>query len=169
MNSYKQKFQLFFLFLLITSISASAQKISRSTVSSGGHFQLTASGTLFSNIGELHVDTYSSASNYITEGFVQPFYSIVVNIPDKLNIDVVSIYPNPASVQLFISTGKACTSLLVEVYDVQGRQVLFLNNAQQVSGSVYTMNVSALASGVYFLKLIVDKEQLLQNIKLIKE
>lgn len=169
MNSYKQKFQLFFLFLLITSISASAQKVSRSTLSSGGHYQTSASGTIFSNIGELHVETYAAFSNYLTEGFVQPFYSIVVDIPDGLNTEDVSLYPNPASDQLFISTGKFHNSLIVEVYDVQGRQLQLGNNPQHVSNSVYTMQVTSLASGVYFLKLITDGGQVLQNIKLIKE
>lgn len=169
MNSYKQKFQLFFLFLLITSTSAFAQKISRSTLSSGGHFQTTASGTLFSNIGELHVDTYASASNYITEGFVQPFYLVVVTIPDELNTQEVSLYPNPASGQVFISTGTSCNELVAEVYDVEGRQIHIFNNAQQIAASVYTINVTSLASGIYFVKLVADGSRIPSGIKLIKD
>ncbi len=169
MNSYKQKFLLFFLFLLITARPAFAQKISRSTVSSGGRFQTSASGTLFSNIGELHVDTYSSASNYVTEGFIQPFYFIVVTIPDDLNTEGVSLYPNPASADVFISTGRSCTSLIVELYDVQGRQLHIFNNVQPASASVYTLNVTSFASGVYFVKLIADGERIPETIKLIKK
>lgn len=70
----------------------------------------------------------------------------------------VKMYPNPANGIVTIEASTPITT--IQLYDVQGRILQIVNNAT-------TLNVSARASGVYFVKITTDKgvkvEKLIKN------
>jgi hypothetical protein len=147
-----------------------AQSIGRYVLSAGGRYASNASGILVSNVGEGTINTFPSATNYLTEGFVQPFYLIAVSVPDALNAATTVIYPNPASERVFISTGHRVNSFIVEIYDVQGRKLIRDNTLSQVADSIFILDIASIAKGVYFLRLIDTSDRLtFENIKLLKE
>jgi len=59
------------------------------------------------------------------------------------------IYPNPTKGQLKIDNGEL-TIENIEIYDVVGKMVL---SCRDVARNVSTIDVSHLASGMYFLKI----------------
>jgi len=67
----------------------------------------------------------------------------------------VNVYPNPASEQLFIELNATVSKLDVEIYSVTGQLVMneIFRNTNTVG-----LDVSALADGIYILKLNTDKE-----------
>lgn len=67
--------------------------------------------------------------------------------------NAVSIYPNPFSDQLTIQLGNWVSST-VQIYDMNGALILDL----QVPGSEMTINLDAISSGVYVLKVINGSE-----------
>lgn len=74
----------------------------------------------------------------------------------------VLIYPNPANSVIFIDFN-AASEISVSMNDVNGREVLW----QTLSGLRNQLDISALRSGVYFMKLegdgFVKIEKIIKN------
>jgi hypothetical protein len=73
-----------------------------------------------------------------------------------------SVYPNPASGELKIENAK-CKINSIEIYDMQGRRSLTptLSKGEGVAASV---DVSALESGIYFVRLLFSNGEI-KNLK----
>ncbi|MGP8215909.1 MAG: T9SS type A sorting domain-containing protein [Bacteroidia bacterium] len=97
------------------------------------------------------------------------FVSVAPNGIDGIsNPNSTSLYPNPAmsSINLLLrvrGTGKAS---VIEIVDASGRMVMNENTAIS-NGKVLTLDISALASGMYFAKVITDNES--QVVKFVKQ
>jgi Secretion system C-terminal sorting domain/HYR domain len=61
----------------------------------------------------------------------------------------LSIFPNPASTSLTISS-KTVNIETIQLLDISGKQLLAMNNINQKE---VTLNVSSLAQGIYFMRL----------------
>lgn len=84
--------------------------------------------------------------------------AIISSIKQQSLHEITSIYPNPASSELYISIqSKQTTPLTIEVFDVNGRS-MYQNTTQAGKGeTMHTVDVSKLAKGMYLLRL-TDKE-----------
>ena len=81
---------------------------------------------------------------------------------------VVSIYPNPASSTVTISTGVVySTAISIQVFDNTGRIVLQTEIPANSVG-IYDVNINSLAKGIYMLRLI-NSSKIINQIKLVKE
>ncbi|MGZ4089660.1 MAG: T9SS type A sorting domain-containing protein, partial [Bacteroidia bacterium] len=76
----------------------------------------------------------------------------------------LSVYPNPASNMVSVNVSNVNETAFVEVYNAIGQVVI---SAKDISGSSMELNVSALAKGVYVVKLTSGKE--VSNTKLVIE
>jgi Concanavalin A-like lectin/glucanases superfamily/Secretion system C-terminal sorting domain len=83
-------------------------------------------------------------------------YSIIVRLYEKISSQI-SVYPNPFIKSIMVNSGKQQLAVLM---DVTGKTV----KKMQLQRGVYYINVEALTSGLYILKLGDGN-----NIKLIKE
>jgi len=99
--------------------------------------------------------TYCDSSTYLRSTQSLMIYVDVVTslptstgIPQIKNTSTVSIYPNPASTQLFIKTTNF-QPLSLTIYDMGGRKVTGGRFMPQ-------MDISALASGLYFVEIAND-------------
>ncbi|PWT77870.1 MAG: peptidase S8 [Bacteroidetes bacterium] len=88
----------------------------------------------------------------------QFIYSPVRSIDFGTNYSLVKIFPNPVKGILHINTTANCRQILI--FDVSGRLV---RNLQTV-GFQNTLNVSALASGVYFVRVSTDAGDSVQKL-----
>lgn len=80
---------------------------------------------------------------------------------DEFEIKPFSIYPNPTTNVLNISTNEIINSLAI--YNQLGKQVMTLHDKQILNNAV---NVSNLSQGIYFITIVVnDKKQTLKFIK----
>jgi len=83
---------------------------------------------------------------------------------DNLNLQILQIYPNPATTQLTIESQSAVgNKQLAEIYDLTGKLLLQFT----VSSQKTTLDISALSSGIYFLTLSDGEQQV--NRKVIKQ
>ena len=89
----------------------------------------------------------------------------ITGIPQKGADDDMNLSPNPVSSRLTIHFGKFIPARLA-VYDIYGRQVMRLDNVQDVSG--FSLNVETLKKGCYFLRLS-DQANHLKTLKFIKQ
>jgi len=78
----------------------------------------------------------------------------------------INVYPNPTQGNLTVSVNTAGTELNVDVVDLQGRTVM-TRNFGYVSGQVQNnIDLSAMAKGVYLVKVMMDGETSVQRVTL---
>lgn len=76
---------------------------------------------------------------------------------------VIVFYPNPASDKLTIESTENMQS--IEVIDMNGKRINFISN---IGDSKYSLNVSSLATGLYFVKIVDGNQQVITH-KFIKK
>jgi hypothetical protein len=135
------------------SVMLCAQSVQPAACNSAGN-STTINGTIHEwSVGEMVlVNTATTTTFILTQGLLQPSYS-VVNNPGS-SIHPFSIYPNPAGPTLFIQPGlPAGSPLLVICYDALGRKTL-VNSFQLISGTeLQTIDLKGMTSGNYFLHI----------------
>ena len=87
------------------------------------------------------------------------FEALNVNEVDKLS-RTTSVYPNPASGDVFISSTEAPVSG-VRILDIEGRVVY---NTEVVSQFNHAINVSGFTSGVYFVQLEMEGNRIVKKL-----
>lgn len=117
-----------------------------------------------------HAGTWYSAPekfNVHTSTAIQPITCIVDISEFKVEHDI-SIYPNPATSHINISTGSIDpnTSLNIQMIDITGRIVYQKNRT--VSNDDIVINVSDLSEGLYFVNLIFDNQRVTERVMIIK-
>lgn len=79
-------------------------------------------------------------------GFISSFRNILLNTT-QTNLNGLKIFPSPVAETLSILNPENSTITSVEILDAQGKQVLVFDSFIQ------NMNVGALPSGIYFVKI----------------
>ena len=146
---------LLLLLALIATTTLMAQvQLERQVVSSGG--QSTSSGNLHLEytIGEPAVATLSSATLILTQGFQQPTQKPVgIEVPEW-NADIKA-FPNPTADAIILEVSASDRlDLLIELFDMQGRQVPGTGIRMNVDGTATTtIDFSGMAAGQYLVRL----------------
>lgn len=86
----------------------------------------------------------------------------------EMNCDNVSlkVYPNPAVNQITIKTNKAIAQ--VHILSSNGQSVIKHRPSLNPTGGIFTMNIQAIQSGIYFVQ-IINKDGTTELIKLLKK
>lgn len=146
---------LLILLTLIASTSLMAQvQLERQVVASGGQSASSANLQLDYTIGEAVVATHSSANLILTQGFQQPTQKPVGIAVPEWNADIKA-FPNPTADAVILEVSSSDRlDLLVEVFDIQGRQVPGTGIRMNVDGTATTtLDFSAMAAGQYLVRL----------------
>lgn len=149
----KNMTRLLLILILGSCFTASAQiQITRDVIgASGTEFSNTNLGISFT-IGETFTSTFGLGSTQHSLGFQQSDLSFAS--VHELNNDVVTIYPNPTSQQLTLTTSSEIP-FLYHIYDVVGRVVW--NGRSQ--NSVLTLDVTSIGIGKYIIEYIPESGQ----------
>lgn len=108
----------------------------------------------------------SSANDVVYRIYLTPNFSTGIDAKDSEQIQA-SLYPNPGSDQtnLFFPAKESGTMSIV-LRDIQGKAVLlFPDETYRAGNNQFTINTSALPSGMYFLSLLTEQGS--QQLKLI--
>lgn len=149
-----KKLLLISCFFLSIAGQAGAQSLSPAVIASSGGFSTGTGVLLSSTVAEMTmVNTFSSGTGILTQGFQQPEdfnVGITALLPGNNSLQV---YPNPAndafSIQsLFAEEG----TLFLTLVDAIGQLVMPVASVETIAGvGKYTMNSSSLAPGIYLL------------------
>ena len=157
------KISIQFIALLVFSSIISAQSIAPDVIASNGN---SSNIQLNWTLGEVMVDTYSNGSNILTQGFHQTNLTITtVEDPNLLDLHV-NVYPNPSSDRIIIEVSKSDKNLLLELYDMSGKLVLTETIPAEVNRK--ELNLSALATSYYLLKMFSNNGEIISTYKIQK-
>jgi len=124
----------------------------------------STAGTVFQNsqfhitytVGEMScVSTVSSGNSILTQGFNQPDKFTVATIQSTFSPWMWSVYPNPADQELVIRFNAPFEKKLsLKIVDALGRLILPEDTFTHTGAEwIKSLDVSAFASGLYFVQL----------------
>ena len=143
------------LFLLVFTINTVSAQLHHQMLSSQGTTAKTSSGVIATQtIGQTSVTgNYDNSSFQIGQGYQQAFWGRIINEENSPDFEV-SVYPNPFENDFNIRyNGEGLMS--VSIYDVAGK--LVYNKDHLFTTPQKTINVDAISSGVYLVKLQSNK------------
>ena len=82
---------------------------------------------------------------------------------EEFNDNEILLYPNPVKTNLTVESPSVSEEMILEIYDLNGKLVLHETSAKKKT----KLNLSALANGVYFLKVNANNKH--KTSKIIKE
>lgn len=138
-----------------------SQTLERQVISSAGSFSTAGGISLSATVGEVAVTTLISGSVVLTQGFQQPNPEDLTAVPEEQKINLTyKIYPNPTSDKLVVElTVDKPAELIIQVYDMSGKDVILITKTIKVTGSVNELvDMSTLATGNYLVKLVYGKD-----------
>ena len=113
------------LIVLLPVNKLTAQTLTPTVISSSGAFYTSATAMLSATIGEMTmVETFSSAANFLTQGFQQPEVFGVGITEVTAGSNQVIAFPNPAVDKVFLQTNfLESGTLSYSVINMIGQQV----------------------------------------------
>jgi trimeric autotransporter adhesin len=97
----------------------------------------------------------ASANIYISDEFnnvIREIGSISTEVPGIVNSSLFTLFPNPAKNQIIVSfTSNSAENVELTIFDLTGRELSVCN--VQMTSSNYTLDVSSLPAGMYFIKI----------------
>ena len=157
--------------LLISTVCLSvichAQLAERTLISSNGWSFTNPSFSVDYSVGEVVIETFTTSSFSLLQGFHQPPIVINPGIIEPILEPILTLYPNPTRGNISVSLGNVTGPVLIDIYNVLG-QVVYSQQliADDQANLTYEMNLHYLATGTYHLRLRSDSGR--QNTAFIK-
>ena len=148
--------------LCIALFSANAQMASPELVSSSGDSFNNTSYQLDWSIGECVTATHSSGDYVLTQGLHQNSY-VITSVEDLATDLNISVYPNPTTDLINLTSLQNLSGLAVTVTDINGKVL----QQAEVTNEVKELNFSNYANGIYFLT-VKQENKLIKSFKIIK-
>jgi hypothetical protein len=154
---------LFLLGGIILSPEIFSQSLQPTVIASDGGFATLPSGTISWTIGETITETFSSPTNYLTQGFQQPSL-VLMNSVGTTGTGKALVYPNPATELITIDLNYLpSANYTIELFDLLGNKISSMSGE---NSAVFIFPLSDIANGVYMLT--VSSPGFLQSYKVIK-
>lgn len=98
----------------------------------------------------INVDNVAWSDDNWTEVDEDAYFSLDCNLAlPELNMDF-DVYPNPTTNQVYIDMSTLTGSYVITLMDLSGQ---YMFNKTEVSGAIHEIEMSDLASGIYFLSI----------------
>ena len=136
-------------------------------VASSGGFETVSTYSFSWTLGETVIETVQGTTTIFTQGFQQPIPDFFLEVNEAEKESGFLVYPNPASdVINIVLADKKKTPLNIDIYDLQGKQLL----NKSIAGSMgeYRLNISTFANGPLFLRITDNKNKELNTCIIIK-
>lgn len=146
------------LLLVFQGIDVQAQEV----ISTSGGSYKNSTTTIDFSVGELMISTLSTNQVVVTQGFHQSFKATITTLePSNFPIEV-SVFPNPTSDYINISTEDFSDEIAYRLYNINGvliSQGTFSKNTK--------LSINSYTKGFYQLLLTNSNQQLIQTFKIL--
>jgi Secretion system C-terminal sorting domain len=138
-------------------VRVQGQSLTPTVLAVGGDYFVNASGNaaLSFTIGEMAlVQTYSTPTYHLTNGFQQPSFELV-GIQETEFVELFEVYPNPASDYLHVRYDLRFPGLLqLQLFSMNGVEVMPVYLDRYSSGlREEAFDLQGIAQGMYFLRV----------------
>lgn len=154
------RFSLSLVLVLFGAAQCAAQSLDRQVIGTSGDQYITAAATMDFTMGEPITATLTGQNGIATQGFHQGTISIT-SVRETLSLAELSVYPNPTTDRLTIST--AIENALWQLHTLDGKIVS--SGALNIGNT--TVDVSSLAQATYMLT-ITTPSQLVNTYRIVK-
>lgn len=153
------------LIVFLISISGYSQMLSPAVVACAGDYFTNTTASMSITIGEPVTETVYGNGIILTQGFQQGhYYAVGINLIASGDIQA-QVYPQPADKDLYIKMDDThYHSIELDLTDITGKTIINCS----FSETVFHLDVSGLASGLYLLNLSTQGSYR-QTIKILKE
>ncbi len=148
-----------FIYILMAS-NALAQEV----VSTAGESQQAGSYELSWTIGEPVMETLSSGSNSLTQGFHQTKLIVTAITKPEISEFEIQIFPNPTADFVNIQFQSVIKNISYQLYNNTGSLI----QQNKIVSANTRLNFSNYASGQYILKITEETNCPIQTFKIIK-
>lgn len=146
-------------FFVFAAFCLSAQEV----ISTAGETQIISGIEISWTIGEPVIETISSGSTVLTQGFHQSKLTVTA-LEEITNVDL-KVYPNPASEFVTIHFNTLGKNPVYSLFDLTGK----LLERKTISTTETNVNLKSYASGTYLLKLKYNPIEPLRTYKIVKK
>ena len=144
-----------FAILLLASAPCFGQSTSPQVFSTAGGEGTTGTSKMTWTIGEPVIETISSGGPTLTQGFQQPWADIHTDVPLATESGSgITVYPNPTRHFVHVVYAEAPVGDRYELRNALGQLLM----QDRVQGSTTDLDMTNLASGSYYLRLLNDQQ-----------
>jgi hypothetical protein len=154
---------LFALGLVVITNLARAQTVTPNVVNAAGSSYSGGNLNLSWSVGEISIQTYTSAGNFLTEGLLQPEPIIVSGIKDFVSNGNITVFPNPFSDKIWIKSDNSSPIVHVNIFSITGQKVYDNSFA---GGDV--IETGDLTPGMYILFAYGKNDNSISTFKILK-
>ncbi len=149
-----RKFTIILLAIFI-AMRLHAQSVSPTVIASAGNYFSNSTFSLSWTLAEMTmVETFHSGSNFLTQGFQQPFLlNTDVPVVPSHQVNKFNLYPNPSNGQFSVNYQLSEPGQLTfKVFNLLGQQVYGKTISQGNGINQTDFNLSALPESLYFME-----------------
>lgn len=149
------------ILILTLLLSVNSLLTAQDTVSSAGEQLINNQAKVNFTIGEPVIYGYNLNGNTILNGYQQPFTIELIDNISTVEDWQISVFPNPSIQEINIKWNLgSLKNLQYQLLSIEGKEV---RNRQ--AKDAFKINISELASGNYFLKLINNEKSITYKIQ----
>ena len=148
---------------LVVHLSFAQQTIKKSSIDSGGEVAVNGNISMVFTVGEVVVQESINGNILVSEGFINPnfFYDIKVGVGEYEELEGVTVFPNPTV--RFVNVEFVQNRIVdVVVYNENGKVLI------QETGDRFKLDLSAVATGLYFLVIKDNVHNKFKSFKIVK-
>ena len=155
-------------------INCSAQSLAPEVIATAGDYYSSPNTTLAWTLGEVVVETYQSANNFLTQGFHQTGSGFETGVAEYTFGEAnFSIYPNPFNENFIISFHQSPYTPIplypytLSLYDMMGKKLKDIPYIYSASSSI-EIDMRTYAAGFYILTIYQPENNYKQSFHLSK-
>ena len=147
------------LVMLLVSFGLRAQV----SVNAAGGNATGDGGSVSFSVGQMAFSANVGTNGSVTEGVQQPYEISVLSVAEQAENISLSVYPNPSTDYLYLTTSDEISNLSYQLFDMNGR----LLQSEKIVGNQTNINMQGLVSATYFVK-VNQGNKTVKSFKIIK-
>lgn len=148
------------LAILLVSFGSQAQV----SVNAAGGEAVGDGGLVSFSVGQVAFGANAGTNGSMTEGVQQPYENLVLSVAENAENISLSVYPNPSTDNLFLTSMEEISGLSYQLFDINGR----LLKSEKIVGNQTDISMQDLVSATYFVK-VNQGDKTLKTFKVIKK
>ena len=106
-------------------------------------------GSVSYSVGQMVLSANTGANGSVTEGVQQPYEISVLSVSESAESISLSVYPNPSTDYLYLTSSEEIPSLSYQLFDMNGR----LLKSGKINENQTNIDMQNLVPATYFVKV----------------